>query len=156
MLSGPPLPLSHDIPLHQLLIHASQPGTLGAWVRGSVRTLLLYEAGTGATHRLLLGPDLGYLLSRCDRIALRMGAGPVVLETDAVIQWRALQVVTASPYLAGLERLSALFPGLQPSGTGLFVPLPAGSPEQVMAELLASGVQIVGSWIVYARLEPLA
>jgi hypothetical protein len=155
MLSGSPLPLSQDIPLHQLLTCASHPGTLGAWVRSSARTVLLYEAVLGSIRHLLIGPDLGHLLGRCDRIALRLEAQPVVLDAGAIVRSRAMQVITASPYLSGLDRLRALFPGLESSATGLMVPLSTCPPEQVMAELLASGVQIVGTSIVYARAEPL-
>jgi hypothetical protein len=72
-----------------------------------------------------------------------------VLDVEAVIQWRALQVVTATPYLPGLEGLTAQFPGVQLSSAGLSVPLRAWSPEAVLAECLAHGIQVTGSRIIY-------
>jgi hypothetical protein len=154
MLSGPPLPLSQDIPLHQLLAHASQPGTLGAWVRGSVRTLHLYEAGNGATHRLLIDPDLGHLLGCCNRVMLRDGTHPVVLDADAVICWRTLQVITSSPYLPGLQRLHEIFPGAHLDGSGFQVVISSQNPEHVLAECLTYGIPVRESRIVYDAPAP--
>jgi hypothetical protein len=73
----------------------------------------------------------------------------VILDVAVVIQWRALQVVTATPYLSGLERLTAQFPGLHPNPIGLLVPIPTRSPEEVLAECLAQGIQVDGSRIIY-------
>src|SRR3954470_17304006 len=106
MLSGPPLPLPLSTPLQQILTYARHPGILGAWVRGSSQIIHLYETGNGAIGRLLVDADLGNLLSRCEQIILRQGAEVVVLDASTVIQWRAVQVVTATPHLPGLERLS--------------------------------------------------
>jgi hypothetical protein len=152
MLSGPPLPLPHDIPLYQLLAYARQPGILGAWVRGSVRTLHLYECASGDSHRLLIGPDLGHLLSRCDRVVLREGTHPVVLDTDAVIRWRVLQVVTATPHLPAVERLNDLFPGARLNSSGFQVAISSQTAEHVLAECLAHGIPIRESRIIYQEL----
>ena len=149
MLSGPPLPLPRDIPLHQLLTYARQPGTLGAWVRGSVRTLHLYESASGGSHRLLIGPDLGHLLSRCDRVALREGTHPVVLDAEAVIHWRTLQVVTSSPYLPGLQRLHEIFPEAHLNSSGFQIAIASRTPEHVLAECLTHGIPVRESRIVY-------
>jgi hypothetical protein len=149
MLSGPPLPLPHDIPLHQLLAYARQPGTLGAWVRGSVRTLHLYESASGASHRLLIGPDLGHLLSQCDRVALREGARAVVLEVEAVIRWRVLQVVTSTPHLPPLERLNEMFPEAQLNSSGFQVAMSSRTAEQILAECLTRGIPVRESRIMY-------
>jgi hypothetical protein len=149
MLSGPPLPLPHDIPLHQLLAYARLPGTLGAWVRGSVRTLHLYESASGGSRRLLIGPDLGHLLSRCDRVALRAGARAVVLDAEAVIRWRVLQVVTATPHLPPLERLDEIFPGAQLNSSGFQVAMSSQTPEHILAECLTHGIPVRESWIMY-------
>jgi hypothetical protein len=154
MLSGPPLPLPHDIPLHQLLACARQPGTLGAWVRGSVRTLHLYESASGASHRLLIGPDLGHLLSRCDRVALREGTRAVVLDAEAVIRWRVLQVVTATPHLPPLERLNEIFPGAQLNSSGFQVAISSGTPEHILAECVTHGIPVRESRIIYDAPAP--
>ena len=149
MLSGPPLPLPHDIPIHQLLAYARQPGILGAWVRGSVRTLHLYESASGGSRRLLIDPDLGHLLSRCDRVALREGGRAVVLDAEAVIRWRVLQVVTATPHLPPVERLNEIFPGAQLSRSGFQVAMSSQTPEHILAECLTHGIPVRESWIIY-------
>jgi hypothetical protein len=149
MLSGPPLPLPHDIPLHQLLAHARPPGILGAWVRGSVRTLHLYESASGGSHRLLIGPDLGYLLSHCDRVALRQEKHAVVLDAEAVIRWRVLQVVTAIPHLPSLERLNEIFPGAHLNSSGFQVSISSRTPEHVLVECLSRGIPVRESRIIY-------
>jgi hypothetical protein len=149
MLSGPPLPLPQDIPLHQFLAFARPPGTLGAWVRGSVLALHLYDVAGGGSHRLLVGPDLGYLLARCSRIALRAGTASVVLESDAVIRWRVLQVITATPHLPSLERLNEIFPEAHPTGSGFDVAISSRAPEPVLAECLTHGIPVRESRIVY-------
>jgi hypothetical protein len=154
MLSGPPLPLPHDIPIHQLLAYARQPGILGAWVRGSVRTLHLYESASGASHRLLISPDLGHLLGRCDRVALREGTHPVVLDAEAVIRWRVLQVVTATPHLPSLERLHEIFPGTHLDSSGFQVAISSGTPEHVLAECLTRGIPVRESRIIYHAPTP--
>jgi hypothetical protein len=149
MLSGPPLPLPHDIPLSQFLAYARQPGTLGAWVRGSVRTLHLYESASGASHRLLIGPDLGYLLRRCDRVVLRTGTNPVVLDAETIIRWRVLQVVTATPHLPSLERLHEVFHSAHLDSSGFRVPISSATPEHVLAECLTRGIPVRESRIIY-------
>jgi hypothetical protein len=154
MFSGPPLPLPRDIPLHQLLAYARQPGTLGAWVRGSVRTLHLYESAGGGSHRLLIGPDLGHLLSRCDKVVLREGTHSVLLDTEAVIGWRVLQVVTATPHLPSLERLNEIFPGAHPNSSGFQVAISSGTPEHILAECLTRGIPVKESRIIYDAPAP--
>jgi hypothetical protein len=151
MFSGPPLPLPPDLPLRTLLEPAQQPGMLGAWVRGSSRALHLYEAGGGITGRILVSPDLGFLLGRCSRIALREGEHSIVLAAEAIVQWRTLQVITSAPYLPGLERLATLFPGLLLDLCGFTVPLASHSADVVLGECLAQEVTVTGSRIVYIR-----
>jgi hypothetical protein len=152
MLSGPPLPLPPGIPLHCLRVHTRSSGVLGAWVRGSARTLHLYETSAGAPHRILIGPDLGHLLGRCSRIALRQGTDLVVLDADDIIRWRVLQVVTATPHLPSSERLNEVFPEARLGGSGFQVGLQSRPPEHVLAECLTHGIPVTESRIVYARL----
>lgn len=153
MFHGPPLPLSADVPLTELLAHARPPALLGAWVRDCRHQLRIYDAGC-ANRRVLVSPDLGFLLGRCSYVAVREGDRPVVLEGETVIHWRALQVATATPYLPGLARLQALFPGLHAFGGGFLVPVRRGSPEEVLALCLEEGVQVTGSRIVYSPPSP--
>jgi hypothetical protein len=149
MFSGPPLPLPADLPLRALLAQAQQPGTLGAWVSESTCALHLYEADGGATSRLLVSPDLGFLLGRCSRIALREGQRTIVLDAEAIVQWRTLQVITSSPYLPGLERLAILFPGLLLDLGGFSVRLENHPADAVLMECLAQDVTVKESRIVY-------
>lgn len=150
MFSGPPLPLPSDLPLNFLLDQVRPPETLGAWVRCSAHQLRLHDTAQKSGGRVLVSADLGFLLGRCNRVALREGSAPVILEADMVIQWRTLQVITALPYLPGLDRLVQQFPGIIHCGSlGLLIPIPARSPEDVLAECLASGMQIAGSRVVY-------
>jgi hypothetical protein len=150
MLSGPPLPLPEDIPLHKLLAFASPPGTLGAWVRGPVHTLHLYEVTLGVSQRILIGSDLGRLLGRCNRIALRQGSSLVVLDADTVIRWRVLQVATAMPYLPSLEQLNDIFPGAHLDSSGFHVAIATRAPEAVLAECLTHGIPVRESRIIYS------
>jgi hypothetical protein len=60
------------------------------------------------------------------------------------------------PFLPGLDRLRMQFPDLQIHPTGLSIPIQARSPEEVLAECLANGMQVTESRIVYlpsARVE---
>ncbi len=82
-------------------------------------------------------------------VAIREGERTVVLASETLIQWRALQVATATPYLPGLERLRAAFPRLREVCNGLQIPVLAQSPEEVLARCLAEGIQISKSRIVY-------
>jgi hypothetical protein len=149
MLSGPPLPLPNNILLHQLLAYALQPGTLGAWVRGSTQALHLYEVHNSATVRILVDADLGRLLGRCDRIVLRHGAEAVVLDAAVIIQWRALQVVTSSPHLPSPGQLNQILPGAQLESAGFRVPLSTQSPEYVLAACLRNGIRVMESKVIY-------
>lgn len=153
MFSGPPLPLPPDLPIRQLFAQARQPGILGAWVRGSTCALHLYEADGGATGPILVSPDLGLLLGRCNRIALREGEHSIVLDASTIICWRTLQVATGYPHLPGLERLAILFPGLLVDHGGFSVPIESHSADAVLAECLAQGLPVTGSRIVYFPLQ---
>jgi hypothetical protein len=132
MFSGPPLPLPTDLPLNFLLDRIQASEILGAWVRRAAHQLRLRSTARISSRRLLVSADLGFLLSRCNRVALREGSAPVILATDTVIQWRTLQVITGLPHLPGL-----------------LVPIGTRSPEEVLAECLASGMQVCGSRVVY-------
>jgi hypothetical protein len=151
MFHGPPLPLSPDVPLSQLLAFTRPPRQLGAWIRGSVTRLHIHKVLQGPQCSVLASADLGFLLGRCGEVAVREGEQTIVLASELVIGWRALQVATATPYLPGLDRLGALFPGLCSTTSGFLVPVGKGSAEAVLATCVAEGVQVSGSQIVYPR-----
>ena len=137
------------MPLCHLFALVQAAGTFGAWVRTSARSLNIYEiAGRGC--RVLVGPDLGFLLAHCNRVVLREGDQPVVLEADLLIQWRALQVATATPFLPGLERLRGVFPDLQVTMGTVVVPLATRTPEEVLARCVAEELPVKGSCLRYS------
>ncbi len=86
-------------------------------------------------------------------VAVREGDHTVVLASETVIEWRALQVATATPYLPGLDRLEAVFPGLRHTPDGFMVPVVKQSAEEVLALCLEEGMRVSGSRVVYARAE---
>jgi hypothetical protein len=149
MFSGPPLPLPPTVPLVWLLLHAQRPGTLGAWIRDCTRHLRIIGGAGNASCRLLVSADLGFLLSRCGRVAVREGVEPVVLEAEMLIQWRALQVVTGTPYLPCAERLREIFPDADLDSAGFHVPTRSRPPEEVLADCLTNGITVAGSRIIY-------
>jgi hypothetical protein len=153
MFFGPLRPLSPEIRLSDLLRHISPARELGAWVSGcpSGRRLNLAQ---GRPVSLLLSADLGFLLHRCSRIVVRQGEKPSTLNAESIIQWRALQVVTATPWLPGYQRLAEQLPGVHLKPDGVVVPLRTRSPEEVLAECLASGLQISSSRVIYTRPLP--
>ncbi|MDQ3209413.1 MAG: URC4/urg3 family protein [Gemmatimonadota bacterium] len=153
MLHGPPLPLSPDVTLRELLEHRHPPAQLGAWIRGGVRRMYVSEASLRARCSVLASTDLGFLLGRCAEVAVREGNSTIVLPAEAVIEWRALQVATATPYLPGLDRLHAMFPGLRTIHSGFLVPVVKGSAEEVLAQCLEQGIPVRGSRIVYQPMD---
>lgn len=148
MFQGPLRPLSSHLTLRSLLAHARPHETLGAWVFGCSHRQRIHETRS-ARASLLVSPDLGFLLTRCCRIVVREGERPVALEADTVIQWRALQVATATPYLPGFARLQALFPGLHVTTSGFLIPVGKESPEEALALCVEEGMRVSGSRIVY-------
>lgn len=154
MLQGPPLPLSSTVTLRELLGHSRPPAQLGAWMRGGVRRMLIHEVPPRSRYPVLASTDLGFLLRRCAEVAVREGNRTVVLPSEAVIEWRALQVATATPYLPGLDRLEAVFPGLRATHSGFLVPVARKSAEEVLALCLERGMRVNGSRIVYQPKGP--
>jgi hypothetical protein len=103
---------------------------------------------------VLASADLGFLLRRCVEVAVREGDRTIVLPSEMVIEWRALQVVTATPYLPGMDRLEALFPGLRSTPNGFLIPVVKWSAEEVLASCHEEGVGVTGSRIVYQPRDP--
>lgn len=149
MFSGPPLPLPHDFPLRQLLVFLQVDNDLGVWLRGCGRELRVSLTTSGRRSKVLISGDLGLLLGSCGRVAVRQGTRPVVLGANVLIGWRALQVVTGTPYLPCEERLNEVFPGAQPNDDGFFVPVESRTPEDVLADCLTHGIPVTGSRILY-------
>jgi hypothetical protein len=100
---------------------------------------------------LLIGPDLGALLRRCTRVAVRHGPDVVAYEAARLIAWRTLQVVTGTPCLPAFERLRALFPDLCVRESRLWLPIGLGGPEEALAACAAARISVVSSRIDYRR-----
>jgi hypothetical protein len=98
---------------------------------------------------VLIAGDLGLLLQRCARVAVREGADVVLLESELLIQWRALQVVTGTPYLPCPHRLKELFPDSEIDDVGFHVPTRSCPPEAVLADCLTHGIPVAATHIIY-------
>jgi hypothetical protein len=149
MFAGAPLPLPPDVPLSYLLALSRRADPLGAWVSACRHRVRIYRLGQPTLRQVLASSDLGLLLGRCGRVAIREGRRVKVLPSEALIHWRALQVATATPYLPGLERMRALFPRLHMTSSGFRVPLRAESAEEVLARCVSEGLRVTGSRVVY-------
>jgi hypothetical protein len=128
---------------------ANSAAPLGVWLREA-----RYPAKVRGTHGygrsgLLASADLGFLLGRCSHVALREETEAVVLPTELVIQWRSLQVVTATPWLPEIDRLAEVVPGAHLDLTGFHVPLHGRVPEEVLADCLSHAIPVAGSRIIY-------
>jgi len=109
----------------------------------------IHEVPPRLRRPVLASTDLGFLLRRCAEVAVREGNRTIVLASETVIEWRALQVATATPYLPGLNRLEALFPGLRTTHSGFLVPVANRPVEDVLALFREEGMRVNGSRIVY-------
>jgi hypothetical protein len=158
MFAGSPLPLVPNFPLAQLLalVHpialGHSPATgLGVWLRGidGATPMVVVGGRRGRCCKMLLSGDLGLLLNRCHHIALRDQSGALILPAEALIHWRALQVVMAIPCLPAEEKLREIFPAAVLDPVGFRVPVERVSPETVLAECLRHGIMVTESRIVY-------
>jgi hypothetical protein len=149
MVHGPPLPLSPEFPLLQLAQIIQYRQQVGAWIRNSgPRHRLTISAG-GRCLAVVIGEDLGELLGCCAQVVVRAQGSVVIIPAEAVIRWRALQVVTGTPHLPSAERLKEIFPDVEVAGGGFRVPMQDHSPEEVLANCLAHGIQVMESRVVY-------
>jgi hypothetical protein len=98
---------------------------------------------------MLLSGDLGLLLRRCCRVAVRDRWRARVLTAEALIHWRALQVVTATPCLPSQQKLREIFPSAILDEQSFLVLMQEATPETVLAECLRFGILVTESRIVY-------
>src|SRR5215204_1601846 len=147
MFDGPPLPLSPDVRLSKLLAMMDPAQPLGAWVRPCVGRLRIYQHRSSSI--VLASPDLGFLLCRCAEVAVPEAARTRILPVQTLIQWRALQVVTSTPYLPGLRRLRLQYPEMHTFLHGLLIPIRLQSPEEVLGRCAVESVRVTSSRVVY-------
>ena len=98
---------------------------------------------------MLIAGDLGLLLRHCTRVLIREGNHAVLLQSELLIQWRALQVVTATPYLPCPHRLKELFPDSEIDHHSFQVPIRRCPPEAVLADCLTHGIPVAETHIIY-------
>jgi hypothetical protein len=152
MLNGPLLPLLPEYPLAQLVglidtNDAREP--LGAWLAGVDDAISICVTARGRCCRMLLSGDLGLLLARCSRVAVRQGSQPHVVATDALMGVRTLEVGITRGSAQNPDRLQELFPGAVLEGAGVRIPLQSVLPEVVLAECVTHGLTVTQSRIVY-------
>jgi hypothetical protein len=145
MLPGAPCQLLPRVSLLAVLGHARPGELLGVWLRGCPRPLRLRAARCA----LLASADLGLLLRRCGRVAVREGGRIAALDAQRLIGWRTLQIVVGAPFLPGLEDLRMLFPDLRVTSGRIAVPLGLGSAEEALALCAAERLPVLASWIDY-------
>src|SRR3954467_9705920 len=95
MLAGTPLQLHPSSSLASVLREVAAGERLGVWLRGIGPKV---RRGCAAGARLAPSRDLGALLCRCDRVAVRHGGGTVLLPADELIRLRVLEIVLGLPY----------------------------------------------------------
>jgi hypothetical protein len=150
MFAGTPLPLRPSSSLASVLREVAPGERLGAWVRGiGSRVRRGYAAGA----RLAVSGDLGALLRRCDRVAVRHGGGVVLLPADELIRLRVLEIVLGLPYLPAAERLQAWYPSLRQSGGVLALGVGAEAPEEVLGRCAQIRLPVAASRIRYLAIE---
>jgi hypothetical protein len=145
MLPGAPCQLLPRVSLLAVLAHARPGELLGVWLRGCPRPLRLRAARCA----LLASADLGLLLRRCGRVAVREGRRIAALDAQRLIGWRTLQVVVGAPFLPRLEDLRVLFPDLRVTSGRIAVPLGLGSAEGALALCAAERLPVLATWIDY-------
>ncbi|HET7422113.1 MAG TPA: hypothetical protein VFJ92_01030 [Gemmatimonadales bacterium] len=150
MFAGSPLPLHPPTSLAWALGQVLPGERLGAWVRGIGPRV---RRGRVVGAAFALSGDLGALLRRCDRIAVRRGAEPVVLPAEELIGLRVLEIVLGLPYLPEAERLHTLYPGLRCQGGVLALPVGADPPEEVLGRLAQRRIPVAASRIRYLAAE---
>lgn len=149
MFPGSPARIQAGSPLRALLPLAPADSVLGAWLRGCTRPMAVRCRGPDGPRQLLASDDLGYLLCRCTRIALRDGETLRAVPADVLLGCRVLEIVLAAPYLPPPHQLRALFPAVRVRESVLALPLGLGSPEEALALCAAEGVAVSATRIRY-------
>jgi hypothetical protein len=149
MFPGSPARILPTWPLQALLPLAARNAVLGVWLRGCGRPLKVRcRAPRGPCH-FLVSEDLGYLLRRCARVALRDGEAVRAVPAGDLVGCRVLEIVLAAPYLPPPHQLRELFPDARVREGVVALPLGLGSAEEALALCAAEGLPVSASSIAY-------
>jgi hypothetical protein len=152
MLDRPLLPFLPEYPLAQLvgLTDSRDPrDPLGAWVSGVDNAISICVTARGRCCPMLLSDDLGLLLARCSRVAVRQGSQPHVLTPEALVRMRVLEVMTGKGSAQNQERVQKIFPGAVLDAAGFRVPVDSVPPEAILAECVSHQIPVTQSRITY-------
>jgi hypothetical protein len=153
MFPGSPVRILPTVALRTLLPLAAPGAVLGVWLRGCTRAQAVRCRGPSGPRQLLVSDDLGYLLRRCGRIALRDANAVRVVPAGVMLGCRVLEVVLATPYLPPPHQLRDLFPTALVSRGVISLPIGLGSAEEALALCAAEGVPVAATRIAYRRVS---
>ena len=145
MFPGSPARIPPSWPLRCLVPLADADGPLGVWLRGCTKPQAIQFRG----RHLLVSDDLGYLLRRCGRIALRDGGGVRAVPAGVLVGCRVLEIVLATPYLPPPHQLRRLFPAARVREGVVALPLGLGSAEEALALCASEQVPVSATRITY-------
>lgn len=152
MFPGSPARLLPSCPLRAILLLArlaSPGGPFGVWLRGCRRPMVLRCRGPDGPRGLIAADDLGYLLRRCNRVALRDGGLVRAVSAGALVGCRVLEIVLGAPYLPPPPQLRELFPTARVREGVMALPLGLASPEEALALCAAEGLPVSATRIAY-------
>ena len=149
MFPGSPARVHPSSTLRSLL-ELTQPGSvLGVWLRGCSLPQAIRSPAPDGPRRLLASDDLGYLLRRCARVALRDGGRVLTLPARVLVGCRVLEIVLATPYLPPPHQLRQLFPAARVCEGVVALPLGLGSAEEILALCTAERLPVSATRIAY-------
>ncbi len=148
MFPGSPAPLAGSTRLRAVMDLLPAPATAGVWLRDCPSLRVLCAEGG---RRLLLCRDLGALLRRCERIAVRNGGRPDLLTASQLVRCRVLEVVLGTPFLPPPAQLREIFPSLVAEAGVVVLPLGLGSAEEALAICAAERIVVRSSRIAYTH-----
>jgi hypothetical protein len=145
MFPGSPARIPPSWPLRCLVPLADADGPLGVWLRGCTQPQAIQFRG----RHLLVSDDLGYLLRRCGRIALRDGGGVRAVTAGVLVGCRVLEIVLGTPYLPPPHQLRRLFPAARVRKGVVALPLGLGSAEEALALCASAQLPVSATRITY-------
>jgi hypothetical protein len=149
MFPGSPARLHAGSALRSLLALTEPGSILGVWLRGCGRPQAIRCPGPNGPCHLLMADDLGYLLRRCNRVALRDGARIRAVPAGVLVGCRVLEIVLATPYLPPPHQLRRLFPAARVREGVVALPLGLGSAEEALAFCAAERLPVSATRIAY-------